>query len=295
MYNDYRINMFDKNKLNFGTAGIPSSTIRNKTSSGTVDGINEVSRLGLDALEIEFVKSVYLKRSKDEVINNIKETANNHNVSLSIHAPYFINLNSLEEHKVRNSIRYIYDSLFVGQKLNAKVVVFHPAYFMSQNREEVLERTHSNLLQVVDLFNKQRSSEISLGLELTGKQSQVGSFDDLLFFYKRLKTDFVKPVFDFSHLHARYNGFLLSKKNRDDFFEKLKSYPELLKNMHCHLSGIKYTEKGERNHLMLEDSDMPYKEILTSLKDLKATGTIICESPIIEQDALLLKKTYEDL
>lgn len=287
--------MFDKNKLNFGTAGIPTSTILSKSSSGTVDGIKEVSRLGLDSLEIEFVRNVYLKNSSEKVIDDIKTIADSNKISLSIHAPYFINLNAKEDYKVRNSIKYVYDSLIVGQKINAKTVVFHPAYYLSQERQVVLDNTYNNLLKLLDLFDEKRTSEIVVGLELTGKETQVGSFEDLLFFYERLKDRFVRPVIDFSHLHARYNGYLNSEKNINDFFEKLKSYPDLLKNMHCHLSGINYTEKGERNHLMLKESDMPYKEILTRLKDLKATGTIICESPIIEQDALLLKETYNNL
>jgi deoxyribonuclease IV len=287
--------MYDLKKLNFGTAGIPTSTILSNKSSGTVDGIKEVSKLGLDCLEIEFVRNVYLKNSSEKVLNNIKTTADVNKISLSIHAPYFINLNAKEEYKITNSIRYVYDSLIVGQKIKAKTIVFHPAFFLSQERQVVLENTYNNLLSLVDFFDKQRSSEIIVGLELTGKETQVGSFEDLLFFYERLKDRHVRPVFDFSHLHARYNGYFKSDKNIADFFNKLKSYPELLKNMHCHLSGINYSEKGERNHLMLKDSDMPYKKILSNLKDLKATGTIICESPIIEKDALLLKKTYDNL
>ena len=287
--------MYDSKKLNFGTAGIPSSTILKNNSSGTVDGINEVARLGLDCLEIEFVRNVYLKNANEEILTAIKETAEKQKISLSVHAPYFINLNAQEDYKVRNSIRYVYDSLIVGQEIGVKTVVFHPAYFLSQKREIVLENTYNNLLSLVDLFDKKRTSDIYIGLELTGKETQVGSFDDLLFFYERLKERHVRPVIDFSHLHARYNGFLKSEKNRNDFFTKLKSYSDLLKDMHCHMSGINYTQKGEQNHLMLKDSDMPYKEILIKLKDLKATGIIICESPIIEQDALLLKKTYNSL
>jgi deoxyribonuclease IV len=286
--------MYDSKKLNFGTAGIPSTTVMS-SSSGTVDGIKEVSNLGLDCLEIEFVRNVYLKKSSEETINNIKNIAEDLNISLSIHAPYFINFNAKEDYKIRNSIRYVYDSLIVGQNINAKIVVFHPAYFLSEKREVVLEKTYNNLLSLIDTFDKKRTTNISIGLELTGKQTQVGSFEDLIFFYERLKNKYLKPVFDFSHLHARYNGFFKSKKNIKDFFIKLNSYPELLKNMHCHLSGINYSEKGERNHLMLEESDMPYIDILENLKNLKATGTIICESPIIEKDALLLKKTYSNL
>ena len=68
-----------------------------------------------------------------------------------------------------------------------------------------------------------------------------------------------------------------------------------LKNLHCHVSGIEYTNKGERKHLFLKDSDLKYKELLMALKEMDCRGIIVCESPNIEDDALLLKKTFEEI
>jgi deoxyribonuclease-4 len=68
-----------------------------------------------------------------------------------------------------------------------------------------------------------------------------------------------------------------------------------LNNMHIHASGIEYTDKGERRHLILNDSEFKYKELLKALKEFKAKGVVISESPNIEKDALLMKKTYENI
>jgi len=65
--------------------------------------------------------------------------------------------------------------------------------------------------------------------------------------------------------------------------------------MHIHISGIEYGEKGEKRHLILEESDLQYKELLQALKDYHAGGTVICESPNMEEDALLLQKSYNAL
>jgi deoxyribonuclease-4 len=291
----------NKNLLKFGTAGIPQTTPLNYPNSKntTADGILEVRNLNLDALELEFVRSVYLKKASKEKIDEIKDNSKREEIDLSIHAPYFINLNAKEEYKIENSIRYIFDSLIVGQKINARTVLFHPGYFLKQPRDLVLEKIEGNINKILDRYNnskdKKLKNKVNLGLELTGKKTQVGSLDDILYFYDHLKYRNVIPVFDFAHMHARYNGHFLNKGNISSFFDKLKSYPKILNNFHGHISGIEYTIKGERKHLMLEDSDLPYKKLISNLKDLKTKGTLICESPIPYKDAKLLKKFYSNI
>ena len=70
---------------------------------------------------------------------------------------------------------------------------------------------------------------------------------------------------------------------------------EALGNMHMHISGINYGKKGELNHLNLEKSDLLYTELLRALRDYEARGMVICESPNLEEDALLLQSTYDSL
>jgi deoxyribonuclease-4 len=65
--------------------------------------------------------------------------------------------------------------------------------------------------------------------------------------------------------------------------------------MHIHLSGIRYSQKGELGHLNLRDSDLKYTELLQALKDHDAKGLVICESPNLEEDAQLLQTTYQSL
>jgi deoxyribonuclease-4 len=102
---------------------------------------------------------------------------------------------------------------------------------------------------------------------------------------------------DFAHLHARTGG----KNNTPSEFRALLEEIEKglgrrgLDNMHIHMSGIEYTAKGERNHLFLEDSDFKWRELLKVWKEFKIKGVVICESPNIEQDALLMKKYYDGL
>jgi len=98
-------------------------------------------------------------------------------------------------------------------------------------------------------------------------------------------------------LHARYNGIY----NTYDEFAKIldKIGTEIgayaIENFHAHIAGIAYGEKGEKNHLILEESDMNYKALLKALKDFGVKGAVVCESPNIEDDCVLLKQYYESL
>ncbi|MFA5746242.1 MAG: TIM barrel protein [archaeon] len=285
------------NKLLFGTAGIPgvSKFTLPKVKDQTTLGILQVSSFGLDAMEIEFVRGVYLKTNNKEQLTEIKKTAEEKNISLSIHCPYYVNLSSLDSDIIRNSIGYISHSLIVGQLIGSKIALFHPGFFQKQEKEEVYNKISSGLEKIIETVEKKGNKEkIHIGLELTGKETQVGSLEDIFYFYEKYKSEGVLPVIDFSHQHARKNGYFREQKKINSFFETLSSYPDYLKKMHMHMSGINYSEKGERNHLMFEDkaNDFPYKKILEKLKEIKAEGTIICESPIPYQDALLLKKEW---
>ena len=61
-----------------------------------------------------------------------------------------------------------------------------------------------------------------------------------------------------------------------------------------HISGIEYGSNGEKNHLILKESDFNYPDLLVALKEFNVRGLVICESPNLEEDALLLSKTYNE-
>ncbi|MCK9292589.1 MAG: TIM barrel protein [archaeon] len=279
-------------KLHFGPAGFGAGNLNilNNSKNPTADAILEISKLGLSALEIEFVRGVYLKKSIPERLEEIKNNSDKSKVNLSVHAPYFINLNAVEKHKINNSQRYILDSLNVGQKIGARVIVCHIGYFLKQEPKKVLE----NISRQIEIIQDKYEGDVKLGIELTGKKTQVGSLSEIFYFLDKFPK-FVHPVIDFAHQHARENGYFNNPKNIDSFFEELNTHPKIFNDIHIHMSGINYSEKGEKNHLIFKDADFPYKRILEKLKDNKAKGTVICESPNIIGDALLLKKTYEKL
>jgi deoxyribonuclease IV len=271
-------------ELLFGTAGAPYSS----TKGTTMEGIRRVKELGLGCMEIEFVRGVKMGANSAK---EVRRKATEESVALSVHAPYYINLNSSEPEKVDASIRRIYDSAFIGSICGARSIVFHPAYYQKDKPEDVFSRVLQKLHELTARMDEE-SIDTVLRPETTGKPTQFGSLDETLSMCSQL--DKVLPCIDFAHLHARSNGRENSYGEFAAVFEKVENVlgREALENMHVHISGIEYGPKGEKNHLKLEESDLRYVELLQAFKDFRVTGLVISESPDNEGDALLLKGTY---
>ena len=156
------------------------------------------------------------------------------------------------------------------------------------SKEEALEEIKKNL-------KKLPYEGVDYRLETTGKGTQFGNLQELVDICKEVPS--CKLCIDFSHIHARGIGALKEYKDFAEILEYIKDNlgNEALEDLHIHMSGIHYTDKGERNHLPFLESDFNFIECLRALKDYKVKGCIICESPLLEKDALLLKETYEKL
>ncbi|NJE03712.1 deoxyribonuclease IV [Thermococcus sp. MV11] len=279
--------MFKVDRLRFGTAGIPLSTPKRST----IDGIVHVRNLGLDAMELEFVRGVNLK---PELAKKIKYVARKHDVLLTAHAPYYINLNAKEREKVEASKRRIIQSAERLYDAGGWSVVFHAGYYLKQDPAKVYDRIRDEL-KAIERELMDRGVKVWLRPELTGKPTQFGDLKELVKLSEELET--VLPTIDFAHAHARNAGRCNTVEEWREMlgFMEDRLGREALDNMHIHISGINYTAKGERNHLNLQESDMNWEDLLRVLKEFRVKGVVISESPNIEGDAILMKKRYEEI
>jgi deoxyribonuclease-4 len=270
--------------LLFGTGGVPHSAARPR---GVLNGIKRIAELGLGCMELEFVYGV---RMSDSEADQVANTARKLKVKLSAHAPYYINLNAHEHEKLISSQDRILQTARVASLCGASNIVFHPAFYMKDDPAEVYTRVKQILVGVVAEARK-TNQYLWLRPELMGKGSQFGNLEELLNLCSEVPG--LAPCIDFAHLHARagkYNSYYEFKAALNQIEKKLgRAY---LDNMHIHLSGIHYTKAGESSHLNLRESDMNYTELLQALKEQDAKGTVICESPNLEDDALHLQETY---
>ena len=272
--------------LHFGTAGIPLSVKKRDTE----DGVRAVSELGLSAMELEFVRGV---RMGEEKADAVREVATTEGVILTAHGPYYINLNSKEEEKRQASIERIISTAIVGKRCGAFSITFHPAYYQKDSHELVYSKVRDALLDIVDVLSVEEN-DVWVRPETTGKPSQFGSLEEIISLSEEIEQ--VLPCIDFSHLHAR-DG---KHNTYEEFMEILGMVEEKLgkgaiRCMHCHVQGINYSSKGELNHLNLRESDFRYVDLLRAFIEFDVAGVVICESPNIEKDALLLKDTYTRL
>jgi len=272
-------------KLYFGTAGIPLST----QDPTTINGIKRVGVLGLGGMELEFVHAVTMSERSAPLV---KKAAEDSKVNLTCHGSYYINLNAMEKEKLADSRDRVIKSAKMAWLCGAKSMTFHAGFYVGETPKKTFDDIKEQFQIILKEMKKEKIA-ITLRPETTGKGSQFGSLDELLKLSSEL--DGVLPCIDFSHLHARSNGKWNTYKEFCEILEKSRSAlgKDFLNNLHCHVSGIEYTPKGERRHLPLKDSDFNYNDLMKALYEFDCKGVIVCESPIIEEDALLLKKTFE--
>ena len=273
-------------RLRFGTAGIPICT-----NGDTLKGIEIVRKLKLDSMELEFVRSINISREKAPLV---KEVAQKNNVILTCHCPYFINLNSNEKKKYYASIGYIKNSAIITSLCGGYSVCFHAGYYQKEDPKKVYEKIKEGIKVIVKEV-KEFDDKIWIRPEISGKASQFGDLKEIIKLSQEIEQ--VMPCVDFSHLFARTTG---KNNTYEEFKEILKEIEKelgkiALNEMHIHISGIKYTDKGEKNHLILKESKFNYQDLLKALKEFKCKGVVVCESPNIEEDAILLQKTYEKI
>jgi len=270
--------------LKFGTAGIPNGV------KSYEEGFKLLNQLGLDSLEVEFVHGVRMKKERAVEIGKLAEK---HNLTLTCHGPYYINLNAKEDEKREASVKRVLNTIEAGKYMNAFSITFHAGFYLKQQENYVYNRIKESLVEIVETTKKEKIPLISP--ELTGKATQFGSLSELLSLIKEVKG--LNICIDFAHLHARTIGKYNTEKEIEQVMEEIIKVTgeNTLKQLHIHMAGIEYGDKGEKKHLNLKESDLNYKGILRVLKNYGVSGVVTCESPNLQEDALLLKETYETL
>jgi deoxyribonuclease-4 len=270
----------------FGTVGSPTGTP--KKPGGSIGAILFSKSIGLTAFELGWVQSV---RVSEETCLLIKQTAGEQDVGISVHAPYFINLNANDDEWPKSRKRLM-DAAYYGNLAGATDIIFHPGSYFERPPEEVLKIAIPRLKGCVDELRK-AGNLVTIRPETMGKSAMLGSAADTLEMAKSIQG--VEPCLDFAHLHARPGDG--SMNTYKEWCALLNAYQKAvgkaaLKHLHIHLSGIEYGPKGEKNHLKLAEADLDLRALFRALNEFGCAGRILCESPIMEDDALNMKKTW---
>ncbi len=271
----------------FGTVGAPLS--RPKRPGGSVGAVLHSADLGLDALELGWVRSV---RVSEKTCAAIRQAAEERGVALSVHAPYYINLNA-DAAEWPKSRQRLMDAAHYGHLAGATDIVFHPGSYFGRPPQEVLPQAIERLGACVEEL-RAAGNPVTLRPETMGKGAMLGSLEDTLAMSAALEG--VEPCLDFAHLHARPGDG--SMNTYEEWSRALEAYAEslgeaALKRLHIHLSGIRYGPKGEKEHLPLAEADLDLEAIFRALRAFGCSGRILCESPVLEEDALKMRALWQ--
>jgi deoxyribonuclease-4 len=253
--------------IKFGPAGLGPV----KTAIAILEDLN---KKGLKACEIAFTYSVYIK-PEDAV--KIGKKAKELGIELSIHAPYFVNLNSSEKIKIEATKKRILHCCEIGELLGAKIVVFHPGYY-GEDRIKAYENIKKGIIEILEVIKK-KGWKIKIGPETMGKINVFGSIDEISRLVKETGCSF---CIDFAHILAR--------DKKVDYDAIVSAFPG--KEWHVHFSGIIYGDKGEKSHKKTENKE--WKELLANLPKDKEIR-IINESPDMLEDSLNGMKIYNKI
>ena len=271
----------------FGTVGSPISTP--PKPGGSVGAVLRMAEMGLGALELGWVQAV---RVKEETCQAIRAQARRSDVRISVHAPYYINLNASREEWPKGRKRLM-DAARYGNLAGASDIIFHPGSYFGLPPAKALLVAIPRLRKCVEELRSE-GNPVTLRPETMGKSAMIGSLDDALEMAREVEG--VAPCLDFAHLHARAGDG--SANSIEEWIEVLRRYKKALgaaslRRLHVHLSGIEYTAKGERKHLPIAESDFNLDGLFAALAELRCKGRILCESPVMEKDALVFQAAWD--
>jgi deoxyribonuclease-4 len=250
----------------------------------TLEGVQKLPELGLQTLEVEFVRGVQMGIP---LAKRIGEAAKKLSIRLSVHAPYYINLASKEPIKIKQSKKRILDSCERMHHMGGGPVVFHPAYFGGMDKEKVYQTTKEAIEDMTAAIKKNKWN-CRLAPETTGKHSALGSLEETI---RLVKETGCHCCIDFAHLFARNYGKI-------DYAECLDQLKPLMSrindHLHIHFSNIKYSAKGEVNHLDLDHSPS-FKPLAQEILKRGLDVTIISESPRTWKDSQKMRRIFEGL
>ena len=242
-----------------------------------ISKLEVLHEMGLEACEIAFTYGAYIKNKEDAV--KIGAAAKKLGIYLSIHGPYFVNLNSKEEEKIEASKKRILKCCEVANWLGAKRVIFHPGFYSGMESAEASIKIKESIFEMMEIIKKEKWN-VELCPEVMGKINVFGSIAEI--------GDLVDSTgcgvcIDIAHVLARYKKYE---------FEEIKETFKL-KNWHVHFSGIEYGDKGEKRHLVTPVKE--WKKVLTFLKGLDKKIVLICESPDQVNDSVVAMKMWKKM
>ena len=265
-----------KHKVLFGPAGSPVDY-----KGAAYKAPKYISEESLDSYEYQ---SPYGVRIGESSANTLKEESKKHDILISMHAPYYINLCAKEESKLDKSIGHLISAARAGEWMGAYRLVFHPGAYLNRKPEKAMEISKNTVNRLFEELEAEGIKEFTFAPETTGKRTQLGNVREVVELCATF--DHFEPTIDFAHVHARGRGFLNKKEDYNCIFSTIEDQLDI-DMLHCHFTTIEYGNGGEVKHHT--------EDLLSNLIDNGWNANIICETPLRDIDSLKMKKIYENM
>jgi deoxyribonuclease-4 len=246
---------------------------------------------GLDSFEYQMVRWGPVPQIRREMAEQLGKKAVEHDVWLTVHGSYFINLTAVQKDVLEASKKRLLACVTGANWMGAHIVVIHPGSYAGRPPQEVYATCEKALKEVVETMRSLGLTKTRLAPETMGKGSQFGSLDEVLRLCESV--ELTEPNVDWAHLHARDGGRFKTKDDigrvMDTIEKRLGS--NALKNLHCHYSHIEFTDKGERRHHNLDATEYgpDFKPLAKLIAERGLKPVIACETPNLDIDALRLR------
>ena len=251
-----------------------------------------IVKMGLDCFEYQCGRGVNIGEEKATALGKL---AKEKNIKLSLHAPYYISMSSVEEEKRLNSVNYILASAKAVKAMGGNRIIVHTGSCGKISRAEALDLAIDTMKKAINALDSEGMSNIHICPETMGKVNQLGTLDEVLALCK--VDERLIPCIDFGHLNARDLGILKTKEDFEKIFIAIKNElgTDRLKSFHSHFSKIEYTTGGEKKHLTFEDTlhGPDFEPVMELTHKYDCSPVFICESAGTQaEDAKTMKDYY---
>lgn len=252
-----------------------------------------VVKMGLDCFEYQCGRGVNIGLDKAKLLG---EEAKQKGITLSLHAPYYISMSSIEEEKRLNSVNYILASARAVNAMGGDRIIVHTGSCGKISRNDALELAKDTMRLSIKALDMEGLSNIHICPETMGKVNQLGTLYEVLELCKL--DERLIPCIDFGHLNARDMGALKTKADFENIFTDIRDAlgEDRLKTFHSHFSKIEYSQGGEKRHLTFEDTlyGPDFEPVIDLTVKYGCSPTFVCESAGTQSaDAKLMKDYYE--
>lgn len=254
-----------------------------------------IVKMGLDCFEYQCGRGVNIGTEKAKELG---AKAQNAGISLSLHAPYYISMSSVEEEKRLNSVNYILASARAVKAMGGNRIVVHTGSCGKISREEALRLAINTMKLSLSALDSEGLGDVHICPETMGKVNQLGTLSEVIELCKI--DERLIPCIDFGHLNARDLGVLKTKEDFEKIFIQIQNKlgNDRLKTFHSHFSKIEYTTGGEKRHLTFEDNQYgpDFEPVMELVYKYDCSPVFICESAGTQaEDAKQMKDYYNSL